>query len=373
MKKALLILVVLVQLQVWGQTPIKVEISGSIFNITAGKDDSVKISHYFGGTNYKDYLAAKIDKKGNYALKGTLPSKDYYVFRLGNQHINIILRDTSKLRIHADAKNLVYVHSLAGSDESNQVNEFVREMQAYNAKRDSASNLLKMHPENGEAINQSFQTIYYNFQSYKQRYMAMNQNTPALLPVISSIEVDKEFATYESIVKQITESFAGSPVIEATRQQYQEKVRQMEAMNFLSPGKVAPDFTQNDVNGKPVTLSSLRGNVVLLDFWASWCGPCRAENPNVVALYDKYKDKGFTVMSVSLDKEKQKWLDAIAKDKLVWPNHVSDLKFWSNEVAKLYQVTGIPFTVLIDKEGKVIATKLRGPQLEATLQQLFGF
>lgn len=373
MKNALTILVVFIQFQLMAQTPIKVEITGNVFNTVAGKDDSVKISHYFGGTNYKDYIAAKIDKKGNYKLAGTLPSKDYYVFRLGNQHINLILRDSAKIRINADAKNVVYYHTLTGSDESNNVNEFVRELQAYNAKRDSASNYLRQHPENSEAINQSFQNEYFNWQTYKQKYMSMNQNSPALLPVISAIDVDKEFTTYESIVKQISESFSGSPVIEATKQQYQQKIAQIEAMNFLAPGKVAPDFTQNDVNGKPMTLSSLKGNIVLIDFWASWCGPCRAENPNVVKLYEKYKDKGFTVMSVSLDKEKQKWLDAIAKDGLKWPNHVSDLKYWQNEVAKLYQVSSIPFTVLIDKEGKVIATKLRGPQLEATLQQIFGF
>lgn len=371
MKQLVLFIALLSQTLIWAQTPIKVEISGNVFNTTSV--DSVMISQYFGGTNYKDFLKAKLDKKGNYVMKGTLPSKDFYVFRVGNQHINLILRDSAKIRLNADARNVVYYHTLTGSDESNQVNEFVREWQTYSQKRDSASAMLRQHPENTEAINQSFQNVYYNFQTFRQAYISKNQNSPALLPVISSLELDKEFATYETLVKQIYSSFGGSPVVEATKQQYDDRVRQMEAMNFLAPGKMAPDFTQNDVNGKPITLSSLRGNVVLIDFWASWCGPCRAENPNVVRLYNKYKDKGFTVMSVSLDKDKQRWIEAIAKDNLSWPNHVSDLKHWSNEVAKLYQVTGIPFTVLVDQEGKVIATKLRGPQLESTLQSIYGF
>ena len=119
-------------------------------------------------------------------------------------------------------------------------------------------------------------------------------------------------------------------------------------------------------------LSDLRGKVVLLDFWASWCGPCRRENPAVVALYEKYKDEGFTVMSVSLDKSRDSWIAAIEKDGLSWPNHVSDLQFWSSRVPKMYNVRGIPFTVLIDAEGNIIKTKLRAHQLELELKRIFG-
>jgi thiol-disulfide isomerase/thioredoxin len=120
-------------------------------------------------------------------------------------------------------------------------------------------------------------------------------------------------------------------------------------------------------------LSDLKGKVVLIDFWASWCGPCRKENPNVVKTYEKYKDAGFTVMSVSLDSDKAKWLEAIQKDGLVWPNHVSDLGGWQSKVARLYGVGSIPQTILLDKEGKIIASNLRGPALEAELQKIFGF
>ena len=137
------------------------------------------------------------------------------------------------------------------------------------------------------------------------------------------------------------------------------------------PGGVAPDFTMNTPEGVPMKLSDHKGKVLLVDFWASWCGPCRRENPNVVAAYKKYHDKGFDVLGVSLDRTKDRWLQAIEKDGLIW-HHVSDLKGWKNEAAALYGVRSIPATVLLDKEGKIIARNLRGPQLDAKLAEIFG-
>ncbi len=127
-------------------------------------------------------------------------------------------------------------------------------------------------------------------------------------------------------------------------------------------GSMAPDITMNDVNDQPFSLSSLRGKFVLVDFWASWCSPCRMENPNVVAAYNKYKDKNFTVLGVSLDKNKEAWVKAIQDDKLTW-NHISDLKFWSSAAVGLYGFDGIPYNVLVNPEGKIIATGLRGDDL----------
>ncbi|MBD0368365.1 MAG: TlpA family protein disulfide reductase, partial [Flavisolibacter sp.] len=136
-------------------------------------------------------------------------------------------------------------------------------------------------------------------------------------------------------------------------------------------GTEALNFTQNDVNGQPVSLSSFRGKYVLIDFWASWCKPCRMENPNVVKAYQKFSNKNFTILGVSLDQEKEPWIKAIEKDKLSW-TQVSDLKFWSNEVAVLYHVQGIPQNFLVDPNGKIVAKNLRGQELEAKLCELLG-
>ena len=142
------------------------------------------------------------------------------------------------------------------------------------------------------------------------------------------------------------------------------------AGSFIT-GAVAPDFTQNTPEGEPFSLSDLRGKVVLVDFWASWCGPCRRENPNVVRLYEQYKDNGFDILGVSLDRSKGPWVKAIEKDGLPW-HHISDLKGWKNQVAQMYSVSSVPHTILLDREGRILARNLRGEQLHQELKKIFG-
>lgn len=147
--------------------------------------------------------------------------------------------------------------------------------------------------------------------------------------------------------------------------------QRMEALTTIVPGSVAPDFTQNDTSGNPVTLSSLRGHYVLVDFWASWCSPCRGENPNLVRQYRLYRDKGFRVLQVSLDDKKDKWEKAIDQDSLPWL-HVCDLQGWNNAAGKLYGVTAVPSSFLVDPQGKIVAVRLRGEELNEKLASIYG-
>lgn len=151
---------------------------------------------------------------------------------------------------------------------------------------------------------------------------------------------------------------------------FQAMIDEEEKRSFI--GKPAIDITLNDPNGKPLQLSSLKGKVVLLDFWASWCAPCRQENPNLVRAYNKFKDKGFTIYSVSLDDNQTAWMNGIKEDQLVWPYHVSELQKFNSTAATAYMVTGIPASFLIDSSGTIVAQNLRGQQLEIALTDLLG-
>ncbi len=346
------------------------QISGQIFSSGA---DSVYLSQQFG-TTFKDYYASPLDAKGNFELKGSLAGPDYYILRVGQNNLNLVIRDSTPIQIFGDGRNLLQFCNFVNSEESRQMHEYVVLNANWRAKADSALAAIKTDPTKEADINSYMTQAYSQFQTALQSYVAMYANSAALILPLSSIQPDQDFASYEKLIIPLYQSFSQSAILQNLYKNFLSEKQARDAANPFAKGKTVPDFEELRTDGKKkMKLSDLKGQVVLLDFWASWCGPCRAENPNVVQNYQKYKDAGFTVMSVSLDSNKDKWLAAIEADQLVWPNHVSDLGGWKSKVAVLYGVQSIPFTVLLDKEGRVIATNLRGAALEQTLQQIFGF
>ncbi len=350
------------------QNPIKAKVSGTIFG---SGEDSIFLAQNFG-THYVDYHATTFGDDGSFAMELELPNPDYYVLRFGDQYVNIIIRENSDIQVYGDGKRLDEFTNFINSQESQDMHIFTGMAEEWRIKRDSALVQMEQNPEKKDEINHRMSSEFNRFRSEHKAFIKQHPNSAALYPTLSQIDIKEEFETYESVVNQLAVSFSKSPTIQTLLKQLASEREKIEANNPLAIGKEAPDFEETKPDGSSMKLSDLRGSVVLLDFWASWCGPCRRENPMVVKLYEKYRSEGFTVMSVSLDKNKQSWLDAIEKDRLSWPNHVSDLASWSSKAAKLYGVSGIPFTVLIDREGKIIQTKLRGLALENKLVNIFG-
>ena len=348
---------------------INIKVSGNIFNASS---DSVHIAQFYG-THYINHIGAKMNDDGTFHIKGKLDNPDYYVLRLNKGHVNLILRNESDIQVYGDGENLSQFVNIVNSDESDNMYRYVLKLNAWNAKSDSAMTVIKTDPSKKKEVNRIMGQEYQKFQGIHQAFISKNPGSAALYAALGSIDMNKDLAIYESIVKQLVDNFGDSQSIQALHKNFKKVKANRLANDNLAPGKIAPDFEELKTDRtSTMKLSDLRGQVVLLDFWASWCGPCRRENPTVVRLYEQYKDQGFTVMSVSLDKDKDKWLQAIERDKLSWPNHVSDLNGWASSAPKKYGVSGIPFTVLIDRDGKIIATKLRGMELTNELSRIFS-
>ncbi|MFV0289903.1 MAG: redoxin domain-containing protein [Mangrovibacterium sp.] len=282
-----------------------------------------------------------------------------------------------KITAYADSLNMS-TSKVSGSETTNafnvyldEMNKLQAEMQKYNSDFQAAQ--IINNQEKQDEIRANAEATQENFIFFSKNYVKEHHNS-----VVATFILHAQLANHlqaselDSLVSKLDgNAITNNPYYPELQEKLQAKKDQELALEAVSEGKEAPDFTLPTPDGTNVSLSQFRGKYVLLDFWASWCGPCRKENPNVLAAYNKFKSKNFDILAVSLDKDKAKWEEAIAKDGLPW-THVSDLKFWNSDVAKLYAVKGIPASFLIDPNGIIVAKNLRGEELEKKLAELLN-
>lgn len=328
----------------------------------------------FDGKSLNAFCVDSLNEDGTFQMNCNIPSKDIFYFSFdGRKQVNVIAQINDTIELYTDAKDYIKNTVIKGSEPSAAIWEYMTTFSTYKAKLDSAKRYLKANPGSDKKVNESFKPISAKWMTFRNAYIKKYSNSPALIAALNGVEEQQEMELRMQLLEALTGIYNNTPTGKNIAIQYQTIKKKWDSARLTAQGAVAPDISQQDTEGKQRKLSDLKGQIVLLDFWASWCGPCRRENPNVVKLYNKYKDKGFTVFSVSLDNKKDRWLGAIEKDNLEWPDHVSDLKGWGNVAAKQYGVSSIPTTFLIDKEGKIIGKNLRGFALEAKLKEIFGF
>ena len=342
----------------------KFSIKGTIAGVETGK---VYLQKIVDGRPQSIDTATLVD--GKFAFKGKMELPDIRILRLNEQdYFAPIFLDNSNVKVVA-RKDSLRASKITGSPSQDIFQVYLSEFEHMNKdvtklQEKYQTAMSKGNVDEAKKADIDYTAMIDNMKVFTKNFVK-EHNKSVVSAYITLVQLANQIEGPE--LDTIVAKFPP----EISKSEYVIKLKEItEGMKKTGVGAVAPDFTMNDPEGKPIQLSSLRGKVVMLDFWASWCGPCRQENPNVVKLYQKYHDKGFEILGVSLDKTKEDWIKAIKADQLNWL-HVSDLQFWQNTAARLYSVKEIPQSFLLDKEGKIIAKGLRGDQLAAKLNVLF--
>ena len=387
MKKALIALAVILSFTACSTKKTGYQMEGTFSNSNGETINLMVLT----ANNLEMVDSVKLDENGHFSFSGDLEAPNLFMLTAGQMnYISLIIKPGEKISIDADVTNMIENYEIKGSPDSKLLKEFTGKLMS------SIKEIAKLSQVYYDSIqspnlasimkdlNTKSEEITADMRNFTIRFIEDNPGSLATLMALYQqmgpnqfiLDPTTDYTYYETIDSILYEKYPESELVKSLHQNVEDMKESMKLAeirnNMLGTGKTPPEIALPNPDGDTLWLSSTKGKIVLLDFWAAWCSPCRRENPNLVANYKKYHEKGFEIFQVSLDKTRESWMKGIKEDGLGEWLHVSDLKYWNSSVVPKFQIEGIPASFLLDREGNIIAQNLRGDALAAKLKEIFS-